>query len=118
MLQYNAGLLLREADPAARVLTFVFYHCVGMGGIREQNYGFPSKGKLGVLPTYTAMQDSWEHKDVPAVDTVYQVGENQTTIIFPDKSRSVKSRRIVDLHDYMVVRDTFKLKSITKVILS
>jgi hypothetical protein len=39
VLQYNAGLLLREADPAARVLTFVFYHCAGVGGIREQEFG-------------------------------------------------------------------------------
>jgi hypothetical protein len=39
VLQYNAGLLLREADPRTRVLTLVFYHCGGVGGIREQTYG-------------------------------------------------------------------------------
>jgi hypothetical protein len=39
VLQYNAGLLLREADPGVRVLTLVFYHCSGVGGIREQTYG-------------------------------------------------------------------------------
>src|SRR5439155_1221177 len=27
--QYNAGLLLQEAEPDVRVLTFVFYHCRG-----------------------------------------------------------------------------------------
>jgi hypothetical protein len=39
VLQYNAGLLLREDDRAARVLTFVFYHCAGVGGIHEQEFG-------------------------------------------------------------------------------
>lgn len=38
VLQYNAGLLLREAHPGTRVLTLVFYHCSGVGGIREQTY--------------------------------------------------------------------------------
>jgi hypothetical protein len=38
VLQYNAGLLLREADPDARVLTFVFYHCAGVGGVQEQSH--------------------------------------------------------------------------------
>ena len=35
-LQYNAGLLLREGNPGTRVLTVVFYHCPGVGGIRKQ----------------------------------------------------------------------------------
>jgi hypothetical protein len=34
-LQYNAGLLLREGNADARVLTVVFYHCPGVGGIRK-----------------------------------------------------------------------------------
>jgi hypothetical protein len=34
-LQYNAGLLLREGNPGTRVLTIVFYHCPGVGGIRK-----------------------------------------------------------------------------------
>jgi hypothetical protein len=34
-LQYNAGLLLREGNPGTRVLTVVFYHCPGVGGIRK-----------------------------------------------------------------------------------
>jgi hypothetical protein len=36
MLQYNAGLLLQQAHPDTRVLSFVFYHCAGAGEIREQ----------------------------------------------------------------------------------
>jgi hypothetical protein len=35
-LQYNAGLLLHEGNPGTRVLTIVFYHCAGEGGIRKQ----------------------------------------------------------------------------------
>jgi hypothetical protein len=34
-LQYNAGLLLREGNAGTRVLTIVFYHCPGVGGIRK-----------------------------------------------------------------------------------
>jgi hypothetical protein len=34
-LQYNAGLLLREGNAGTRVLTIVFYHCPGGGGIRR-----------------------------------------------------------------------------------
>lgn len=34
-LQDNAGLLLREGNPGTRVLTVVFYHCPGVGGIRK-----------------------------------------------------------------------------------
>jgi hypothetical protein len=34
-LQYNAGLLLREGNAGTRVLTIVFYHCPGVGGIRR-----------------------------------------------------------------------------------
>jgi hypothetical protein len=34
-LQYNAGLLLREGNAGTRVLTVVFYHCPGVGGIRK-----------------------------------------------------------------------------------
>lgn len=33
VFEYNAGLLLREGEPGTRVLTFVFYHCPGTGGI-------------------------------------------------------------------------------------
>jgi hypothetical protein len=36
--QYNSGLLLREAHPDMRVLTIVFYHCAGTGGIREDEH--------------------------------------------------------------------------------
>jgi hypothetical protein len=38
VLQYNAALTLQQANPNARVLTFVFYHCRGVGGIREQRH--------------------------------------------------------------------------------
>jgi hypothetical protein len=34
-LESNAGLLLREGNPRTRVLTVVFYHCPGVGGIRR-----------------------------------------------------------------------------------
>jgi hypothetical protein len=34
-LQYNAGLLLREGNADTRVLTVVFYHCPGEGGVRK-----------------------------------------------------------------------------------
>ena len=34
-IQYNAGLLLREGNAGTRVLTIVFYHCSGVGGIRK-----------------------------------------------------------------------------------
>ena len=37
-LQYNAGLLLREGNPGTRVLTVVFYHCPGVGGIRKHRF--------------------------------------------------------------------------------
>jgi hypothetical protein len=35
VLQYNAGLLLQEAEPGTRVLTIVFWHCPG-GGIQKR----------------------------------------------------------------------------------
>src|SRR5205823_10651601 len=38
VLQYNAGLTLQQANPNARVLTFVFYHCRGTGGIHKQRH--------------------------------------------------------------------------------
>jgi hypothetical protein len=38
VLQYNAGLTLQQANPNARVLTFVFYHCRGAGGIHKQRH--------------------------------------------------------------------------------
>jgi murein L,D-transpeptidase YcbB/YkuD len=38
VLQYNAGLTLQQANSNARVLTFVFYHCRGTGGIRKQRH--------------------------------------------------------------------------------
>ncbi len=34
-LQYNAGLLLQEGNRDTRVITVVFYHCPGTGGIRR-----------------------------------------------------------------------------------
>jgi hypothetical protein len=36
VLQYNAGLLLQEGHPRTRVLTLVFYHCAGAGGIQKR----------------------------------------------------------------------------------
>jgi hypothetical protein len=49
VLQYNAGLTLQQANPNARVLTFVFYHCRGGGGVRRARhelefYGEPTLG--------------------------------------------------------------------------
>src|SRR5262249_38947494 len=38
MLEYNAGLTLRQGDADTRVLTFVFYHCRGAGGVQEQRH--------------------------------------------------------------------------------
>jgi hypothetical protein len=38
VLQYNAGLTLQQANSNTRVLTFVFYHCAGAGGVQEQSY--------------------------------------------------------------------------------
>jgi hypothetical protein len=38
VLQYNAGLVLQQANPNARVVTIVFYHCRGAGGIQEQRH--------------------------------------------------------------------------------
>jgi hypothetical protein len=38
VFEYNAGLLLREGNPRARVLTVVFYHCPGAGGIQERQF--------------------------------------------------------------------------------
>jgi hypothetical protein len=35
-LQYNIGLLLQEGNLATRVITVVFYHCAGTGGIQER----------------------------------------------------------------------------------
>jgi hypothetical protein len=36
VFEYNAGLLLREGHPGTRVLTIVFYHCAGTGGIQRR----------------------------------------------------------------------------------
>jgi hypothetical protein len=36
VLEYNAGLLLQEWHPRTRVLTVVFYHCPGTGGIQQR----------------------------------------------------------------------------------
>jgi hypothetical protein len=36
--QYNAGLTLQQASAGARVLTIVFYHCRGAGGVREERH--------------------------------------------------------------------------------
>lgn len=38
VLQYNAGLTLQQASAGARVLTIVFYHCRGAGGVREERH--------------------------------------------------------------------------------
>jgi hypothetical protein len=38
VLQHNAGLVLQQANPNARVVTIVFYHCRGAGGIQEQRH--------------------------------------------------------------------------------
>jgi hypothetical protein len=38
VFEYNAGLLLREGQPGARVVTVVFYHCPGGGGIQERQF--------------------------------------------------------------------------------
>lgn len=36
VLEYNAGLWLREGGRRTRVLTVVFYHCAGAGGIQQR----------------------------------------------------------------------------------
>lgn len=38
VLQYNAGLTLQQASRNARVLTLVFYHCRGAGGIQKRRF--------------------------------------------------------------------------------
>jgi hypothetical protein len=38
VFEYNAGLLLREGNPSARVVTVVFYHCPGGGGVLERQF--------------------------------------------------------------------------------
>ena len=38
VLQYNAGLTLQQANPNARVLTLVFYHCKGVGGVQVKRH--------------------------------------------------------------------------------
>ncbi|MDQ2730757.1 MAG: hypothetical protein M3Y56_03785, partial [Armatimonadota bacterium] len=48
-LEYNAGLTLQEGNPDVRVITLVFYHCPGVGGIRKERfeldfYGEPTLG--------------------------------------------------------------------------
>lgn len=48
VLQYNAGLTLQQADPNARVLTIVFYHCRGgrrARGIRRQRHRLDFHGE-------------------------------------------------------------------------
>jgi hypothetical protein len=37
-MQYGAGLLLQQGNPNTRVLTFVFYHCGGVGGVRKERH--------------------------------------------------------------------------------
>lgn len=44
--QYNSGLLLQQANPEARVLTFVFYHCRGVGGIQQQRHQLEFYGEV------------------------------------------------------------------------
>jgi hypothetical protein len=50
VLQYNAGLTLQQANPNTRVLTFVFYHCAGTGGIQESSHQLEYRNRsiLGV----------------------------------------------------------------------
>jgi hypothetical protein len=38
VLEYNAGLLLQQRNPNARVLTFVYYHCRGGGPVQHQRH--------------------------------------------------------------------------------
>jgi len=38
VLQYNTGMVLQRRSADTRVITFVFYHCGGAGGIRKQRY--------------------------------------------------------------------------------
>src|SRR5262249_29653474 len=38
VFEYNTGLLLQEGHPRTRVITVVFYHCPGMGGIQERQF--------------------------------------------------------------------------------
>jgi len=45
VLQYNAGLTLQQATPNTRVLTIVFYHCRGEGGVREQRHSLEFHGR-------------------------------------------------------------------------
>jgi hypothetical protein len=43
-LQHNAALWLQQANLDARVLTFVFYHCRGAGGIGKRRYALEFYG--------------------------------------------------------------------------
>jgi predicted transposase/invertase (TIGR01784 family) len=45
VFKYNAGLMLQEDEPEARVLSVVFYHCAGTGGIQERQVSFDFHGK-------------------------------------------------------------------------
>ncbi|HET6386834.1 MAG TPA: hypothetical protein VFJ58_25880 [Armatimonadota bacterium] len=52
-LQYNAGLTLRSGRSDTRVLTMVFYHCAGMGGIQRKEY------RLDFYDSYTLGVGYW-----------------------------------------------------------
>ena len=52
VLQYNAGLTLQQANPNARVLTFVFYHCQGTGGIQKQRHRLEFHGHSPLAVEY------------------------------------------------------------------
>lgn len=45
VFEYNTGLMLQQGDPGVRVLTFVFYHCRGTGGIRKRQFDLDFHGE-------------------------------------------------------------------------
>jgi hypothetical protein len=52
VLQYNAGLLLQEENPKARVLTFVFYHCPGGGETQKRLHQLEFYGEMTLAVGY------------------------------------------------------------------
>src|SRR5438128_1336995 len=51
-LQYNAALWLQQANLEARVLTFVFYHCRGAGGIAKRRHALEFYGHAPLAVEY------------------------------------------------------------------
>jgi hypothetical protein len=51
-LQYGAGLLLQQGNPNTRVLTFVFYHCGGAGGVHKERHALEYYGHSILEATY------------------------------------------------------------------